>query len=230
MVTARPPRVLVTAGPTQEPLDPVRFISNRSTGQMGYAVARAATDRGYAVTLISGPTALTPPPVHRYIPVHTARQMLAALRREFRRCDWLFMTAAVADFRPRTMRRAKLSSRRLPASFSLPFMRNPDLLASVTRAKGRRLVVGWALETGPLVAATRAKQRAKRLDLVVANRATRSGQPFGRQAVRVLLLDRAGRVTRLPSLSKEQLAGILLDKVETLWYRGATVGPIAACC
>ena len=182
------------------------------------------------MTLISGPVALTPPPVQRFIPVETARQMLVALKREFRRCDWLFMTAAVADFRPQVVRRAKLQKKRLPATFTLTLMRNPDLLASVTRMKGRRLAIGWALETDAPMPAARAKLLAKRLDVIVTQRATRQGHPFGAGSVRASLLDRQGHITRFPSLRKEEFAGILLDKAETLWYRGATVNAATVCC
>ena len=216
-------RVLVTAGPTQEPLDPVRFLSNRSTGYLGYAIARVAAARGHQVTLITGPTALTPPRVHRLIRVVTARQMLAALQRAFPRCDGLFMTAAVADFRPRAVWQAKLKTSAVPATLRLTLVRNPDLLATVTRRKGRRIVVGWTLDTHRLLPAARAKLMAKRLDLVVANRLTPSRPPFGPRPVRTVLLDRAGATIRLPSLTKARLAAVLLDKVEALWYRGANV-------
>ena len=226
----RRPRILITAGPTHEPLDPIRFLSNHSTGYLGYAIARAAAARGYSTTLITGPTALELPPVHRCFAVVTAREMLTALRREFPRCDWLFMTAAVADFRPAQPRRSKLKKVRLPARFRLTLVRNPDLLAQVTRAKGHRLVVGWALETGRLAAAGREKLRAKRLDLLVANRAARDGTPFGPRPVRTLLMDRTGRAVALPSMPKEVLAGILLDKVEALWYGGANVNTAVQCC
>ena len=223
-------RVLVTAGPTQEALDPVRFLSNRSTGYLGYAIARQAARRGHHVTLITGPTALQPPAVHRVVAVVTARQMLAALRREFPRCDWLFMTAAVADFRPRVMRRAKLKTSTAPSALQLTLVRNPDLLATVTRRKGRRLVVGWTLETGRLLAAARAKRAAKRMDLVVGHQLTRASAPFGPYSMRTVLVDRGGTVTRLPSLRKERLAAILLDKANALWYRGANVNTASRCC
>lgn len=224
------PRVLITAGPTQEPLDPVRFISNRSTGVMGYAVARAAAASGYRTTLIAGPTALEPPAVDRCIRVMTARQMLTALRREFPRCDWLFMTAAIADFRPQRVHRCKLKTATLPARVSVTFIRNPDLLATVTRTKRHQLIVAWSVETGPLEEAGRAKLLAKRADLLVANHISRRRAPFGAQPVRTLLLERTGRVTRLPSMPKEQLAAVLLDKVEALWYGGANVNMAAQCC
>ena len=224
------PRVLVTAGPTQEPLDPVRFLSNHSTGYLGYAIARQAARRGHRVTLITGPTMLPPPAVHHMIAVVTTRQMLGALRREFPRCDWLFMTAAVADFRPRLVHRGKLKKDTAPSVLRLTLVRNPDLLSTVTRRKGRRLVVGWTLETGRLLAAARAKRAAKRMDLVVGHQLTRASAPFGPRPMRAVLVDREGTVTRLPSLRKERLAAILLDKAQALWYRGANVDTASRCC
>ena len=224
------PRVLVTAGPTHEPFDPIRFLSNRSTGALGYAIASAAATRGYRTTLIAGPTTLEPPPVHRCIRTGTARQMLTALRREFPRCDWLFMTAAVADFRPQRVHRRKLKRTALPARFQVAFVRNPDLLATVARTKHHQLIVAWALETERLAAAGRAKVLAKRADLLVANHAGPRGGPFGARPVRALLVDRSGRATRLPSMTKEFLAGVLLDKVAALWYGDANVSMAAQCC
>lgn len=225
----RPLRVLITAGPTQEALDPVRFLSNRSTGSLGYAIARGALRRGHQVTLITGPTSRPPPACH-VIRVMTARQMLSALRRVFPRCDWLFMTAAVADFRPRDVRRAKLKTAAAPSTLRLTLVRNPDLLATVTRRKGRRLVVGWALETERVLASAKAKLAAKRMDLVVGQRLTPGPGPFGVRPVRTILVDREGTVTRLPSLRKERLAAILLDKAKALWYRGANVNTASRCC
>lgn len=183
----RPLRVLVTAGPTVEPVDAVRVLSNRSTGAMGYAVAAAAVARGHRVTLVSGPTALPAPCGARLVRVQTARQMLAVCRKAFARADALVMAAAVSDHRP--ARPARFKRRKGPRRMSLALLRNPDVLATLAARKGKRAVVGFALENDLSLAAARAKMRRKRCDAVVVNALSAMGSA---RTYRGALLSRDG--------------------------------------
>lgn len=198
-------RVLVTAGPTREFIDPVRFISNPSTGRMGFEVARAARDAGHEVTLVAGPVALATPKGVRRIDVVSARDMLAAVERE--RFDCIVATAAVADWRPARCAAKKLKKREMAGVLRL--VRNPDILKSVAgrfRGKGRPLMIGFAAETGEPVAEAIRKCREKRLDLVVANDVTEEGCGFGTATNRVAFIFPDGRVERLPLLTKRSVA------------------------
>ncbi len=161
-------RVLITAGPTEEPIDPVRFIGNRSSGKMGYAIAAAAAQAGAEVVLVSGPTALDTPPSVRRIDVRTAADMLAAVEAEADAADIFIATAAVADYAPRTTaaQKIKKSTDRL----TLELVRNPDILATLAARKPRPFCVGFAAETENVIANARAKLKAKTLDLICANR------------------------------------------------------------
>jgi phosphopantothenoylcysteine decarboxylase/phosphopantothenate--cysteine ligase len=202
-------RVLVSAGPTQEPLDPIRFLSNRSSGKMGHAVARVAARRGAEVTLVTGPTALPPPPGVRVLRIETASEMARALTAEFPRASVLVMSAAVADYRPR-----RALSRKLKKSIhglTLELERNADILTGLARRKGRRIVVGFAAETHDVVAEARRKLREKHLDLIVANDVTAPGAAVGGDTNVVHLLDTADLDEPLPQLPKEEVASRILD-------------------
>ncbi len=161
-------RVLITAGPTEEPIDPVRFIGNRSSGKMGYAIAAAATQAGAEVVLVSGPTALATPPGVRRIDVRTAADMLAAVEAEAGTADIFIATAAVADYAPRTTAAQKI--RKSADRLTLELVRNPDILATLAAHKPRPFCVGFAAETENVIANARAKLKAKTLDLICANR------------------------------------------------------------
>jgi phosphopantothenoylcysteine decarboxylase/phosphopantothenate--cysteine ligase len=204
-------RVLVTAGPTEEPLDPVRYLSNRSSGKMGYALARAARRRGAEVTLVSGPTDLAAPSGIEVVRVASARDMARAVGDAFNAATVVIMCAAVADYRPRQALGRKLKKR--AASLTLELERNPDILASLAPRKGRRLLVGFAAETHDLAAEARRKLRAKRLDLIVANDVTTPGAGFGSDANQVRLLDAGGGDAELPLLPKAEVAERILDWV-----------------
>src|SRR5581483_347883 len=182
-------RIVVSAGPTQEPLDPVRYLTNRSSGKMGYALARVARRRGADVTLVTGPTALPPPPGVRAVPVETAREMARAVEAAFADATVLVMCAAVADYRPRRPLDRKLKKR--AAELTVELERNPDILAGLARRKGRRIVVGFAAETHDVAAEARRKLAAKRLDLIVANDVTAPGAAFGGDTNVVRLIDAA---------------------------------------
>ena len=202
-------RVLISAGPTQEPIDPVRYVSNRSSGRMGYALARVAQRRGAEVTLVTGPCELPPPPAVRVVRVTTAAEMAEALRREFRRATVLVMAAAVADYRPSRPAARKIKKRERTATIALA--RTEDIVTGLARRKGRRLVVGFAAETHDVVEAARGKLRAKQLDLVVANDVTQPGAGFGTDTNLVRLLGADGTDEQLPLLPKAEVAGRILD-------------------
>ena len=193
-------------------LDPIRFITNLSTGGMGYAIAREARRRGLKVTLISGPTSLVPPKGVRWIPIVTVGELEKALRRHFFRHDVLIMTAAVGDFIP--VRRAL---KKIPRQkrWTVVFRSSPDLVRDLAARKGRRIVIGFSLETGNWIQRSQKKRMAKRLDGIVANYFSPRHNPFGKRGVHAALID--ARQTRLLRLrSKSGFAKHLLDWVNTL--------------
>ncbi len=202
-------KIVVTAGPSREPLDPVRFISNRSSGKMGYALARAAARRGAQVVLVSGPTALAPPEGVRTVPVVTAEEMRAAVLAEFDSATAVFMAAAVADYRPRSTAGNKM--KRGGDAIRLDFVPNPDIVAELGARKRQQIVVGFAAETESLVENARAKLHRKNLDLLVANDVTREDSGFDVDTNAVTLLDRDGTVTPLPVMSKDAVADRIHD-------------------
>ncbi len=210
--TARPEsparrRVLVTAGPTREHLDPVRYLTNESSGRMGFELAAAAARAGDRVTLVAGPVNLPTPRGVERIDVVSARAMLAAARRAFRRADVLFMCAAVADWRPLRKRSGKWRKEKEKKEVaSVELVRNPDILATLARRKGARLVVGFALETGQGEARARAKLRRKNADYVVLNDERALGAT--RTSVTILGRDRSRR--RLQGRTKRAVAEILV--------------------
>ncbi len=202
-------RVIVTAGGTQEPIDPVRHISNRSSGKTGYALAQAARDRGAKVTLISAPTALSGPAGVETIRVQTALHMREAVLGEVLGADVLIMAAAVADYRPATASRGKLKKED-SRQISLKLVRNPDILSEV---KGTLVKVGFAAESENLIQNAAAKLKEKNLDLIVANDITAADSGFDVDANKVVLIDRAGRKEDLPLLPKSEVAHKILDNV-----------------
>ncbi|MFQ6016198.1 MAG: bifunctional phosphopantothenoylcysteine decarboxylase/phosphopantothenate--cysteine ligase CoaBC [Anaerolineae bacterium] len=211
--------VVVTAGGTQEPLDPVRFLGNRSSGKMGYALAEAARDRGADVTLISGPTALPPPLGVKLVSVGAAREMCDAVLAAVPEAEVLIMAAAVADFRPEGWREQKI--KKTGKKLTLKLVPTPDILAEVARwqrssaAAGRSplVSVGFAAETENLLANAKEKLVAKELDLVVANPVPQS---FAADKSQVTIIVRTGAVTELPLLPKSQVAKHVLDVVVDL--------------
>lgn len=204
-------RILVTAGPTREPLDPVRFISNRSTGRMGYAVARAAAKRGHEVRLVSGPVTLAVPRGAEVLRVVTAADMAAAVQQGVGWCDALVMAAAVADWRPASVSVHKLKKRDMSPVLRLE--RTADILAGVRSAKGNRVFVGFAAETEDLLAEARRKLEAKGLDLIVANDVSRPDSGFEVDTNRVVLVAPGGDEA-LPLLSKDEVADRIVGWIE----------------
>ena len=214
-------RVLIASGPTREPIDPVRFLSNYSTGYLGQCLAAEALRRGHQVRVVSGPTSFPLPEGARVAWVEQAQQMRQALRRELAWADALIMAAAVCDFRPVIRRATKL---RRAEGLRLALKATPDILASLPPPQAGQVRVGFALETGQaagLLARAQAKLKAKRLDLIVGEHMN-GRSPFGERPVHAALIDRAGGITRLGRLSKPRLAHAILDEVERLWYGGVT--------
>lgn len=207
-------RALVTAGPTREPLDPVRFISNRSTGLMGYAVACALVERGAGVILVSGPTVLPCPAGAELVPVETARQMYAAVMERFAECDLVIKAAAVADYRPAAAAEQKLKKE--ASRTMLELQPNPDILEELGRRKDKRVLVGFAMETERAGEHARKKLQRKSLDLIVLNDLTVPGAGFASLTNQVCIINREGQAEALPMMSKELLAHRILDRVRPL--------------
>jgi len=208
-------RVLVTAGPTREALDPVRFLSNHSSGRMGYALARAAAEQGATVTLVSGPVSLLPPAGVEVVRVTAAQEMLEAILQRFDEADVVFKAAAVADYRP-----AEVSGQKIKkgGEMSLRLLKNPDILAELGRRKKQQLLVGFAAETESVGTYAKAKLDAKNLDLIVANDLTMEGAGFDVDTNIVQLIFRDGSQKALPLLPKLEVARVILEEVRQKYF------------
>ena len=208
-------RVLVTGGPTQEPLDPVRFITNRSSGKMGYALAKGAKRRGAEVILVTGPTSL---PVPRsdieVVPVRTAEEMRKAVLDRLEGCTVLVKAAAVSDYRPKAVGGQKL--KKSESSYSLELERTMDILAEIGERKGNRVLVGFAAETENLIANAQKKLAGKNLDFIVLNDVTKPGAGFGVDTNQVKILYATGEMKELTLMSKEKVADLILDDIVRL--------------
>ena len=208
-------RILVSAGPTHEPIDPVRFISNRSSGKMGYAIAEAAQARGAQVVLVTGPTALPIPRGVEVVSVATAEEMTTALSTRLAWSTVVIMAAAVADFRPKYPVSQKISKQKR-TDHTLDLERTTDILASLSAQRTTQLMVGFAAETNDLIAHAKDKLTAKGLDLIVANDVTTVGAGFGSDQNAATLIDRQGGMTELPLMPKRALADAILSRAEEL--------------
>ena len=206
--------VLVTAGPTVEDVDPVRFVSNRSSGRMGYRIAEAARDRGARVVLVSGPTSLAPPGGMEVVVVRSAEEMRSAVEERVAAATVVIAAAAVSDYRPASTARSKL--KKAEGALTLELVRTPDILAGLGAAKGERTLVGFAAETEDLVANARKKLQGKNLDLVVANDVSAPGAGFGGEMNAAVLLRRDGGRVDVPLVAKRELAERILDEVRAL--------------
>jgi phosphopantothenoylcysteine decarboxylase/phosphopantothenate--cysteine ligase len=202
--------IVITAGPTREPIDPVRYISNRSSGKMGYRLALAALRRGARVTLISGPTALTPPPSVTFVPVQTAEEMREAVLQHLPGATIVVKAAAVADYRVRRPSETKIKGKR---DLTLELTPNPDILAEVAAGRTGAFVVGFAAETHDVAANARAKLEAKGIDLLVANDVSQAGIGFDAEDNEVMLIDRWGGTRALPRMSKGAVADAILSEI-----------------
>jgi phosphopantothenoylcysteine decarboxylase / phosphopantothenate---cysteine ligase len=210
-------RIVVTAGPTWEPIDAVRFIGNRSTGRMGFAVAREAFGRGADVTLVVGPGTVAPPEGPRLVPVATAEEMRMAVLEAAEDADAVIMAAAVADFRPREAAPGKLKKEEGPPRLEL--VHTPDILAELGEVRGDRALIGFAAETEDVQAAGRAKLVAKGLDLLVANEVGREGTGFGAESNHAAILSRTGDDEPLREWTKAELAAAVCDRLSKLLSR-----------
>lgn len=208
-------RVLVSAGPTREPLDPVRYLTNRSSGRMGYAVAAAAWRRGAEVTLVSGPTSLVTPRGVTRVDVDTAAEMKEALQSRTAASELVVMVAAVADYRPASIAAAKIK-KKAGAGLTLVLEENDDILAGLAKVAGSRVLVGFAAETDDVVGHAREKLVRKGLDLVVANDVTRPGAGFETETNAAVLVDRDGGQEETGMITKDQLADRILDRAIAL--------------
>ena len=211
--------VLVSAGPTQEPIDPVRFLSNRSSGKMGYAIAEAARDRGAEVILVSGPSSLNSPPGVTTIRVNTAAEMAEALRRNFQTCTVFIMAAAVADFRPKAEAEQKIKKQG-KAEMVLELESTTDILAMLSAQRTSQVVVGFAAETEQVLSHAQEKLKAKGLDLIVANDVTQEGGGFGSDDNAAVILSATGKRRDLGLMPKRRMADEILTAVRELCLDG----------
>jgi phosphopantothenoylcysteine decarboxylase / phosphopantothenate---cysteine ligase len=209
--------VLVTAGPTVEDIDPVRFLSNRSSGRMGYHLAESARDRGAHVILVSGPTHLPAPRDVELVAVRSAQEMAEAVTARATKATIVAMAAAVADYRPR--RKADQKIKKTGGDLSLDLVPTSDILAGLGATKGKRFIVGFAAETERLLENARKKRATKRMDLIVANQVGRPGVGFDVETNAAVLIDAAGGEVAVPKVSKRELADRIWDRVAAL--RGA---------
>ncbi|MFC1869891.1 bifunctional phosphopantothenoylcysteine decarboxylase/phosphopantothenate--cysteine ligase CoaBC [Chloroflexota bacterium] len=207
-------RIVVTAGGTREPIDPVRHIGNRSSGKMGYALAEAARDRGATVVLVTTPTSLPHPAGMDVIPVNTAAEMKKVVEKAVKQTDALIMAAAVADYQPKAVAKSKI--KKDSTTMTLELVRTPDILAEVT---GKFIKVGFAAESENMAANARQKLEKKHLDLIVANDITAPESGFGTDTNKVTIIDRNGKAENLPLLSKREVADKILDRVVELLAR-----------
>lgn len=201
-------RMVVTAGGTQEPIDPARHIGNPSSGKMGYAIALAARDRGAKVILIIAPTSLPDPAGMEVIQIRTAAEMKASVAKAVAKADALIMAAAVADYQPKTVAKTKIKKE--SPSLTLELVRTPDI---ITEVKGNFLRVGFAAESEDIVANAKKKLQKKNLDLIVANDITDKESGFGVDTNKVTLISRDGKAEKLPLMSKREVADKILDRV-----------------
>ncbi|MBW6463274.1 MAG: bifunctional phosphopantothenoylcysteine decarboxylase/phosphopantothenate--cysteine ligase CoaBC [Bacillota bacterium] len=204
-------KALVTAGPTREPFDPVRYLSNPSTGLMGYALARALSERGAEVTLVSGPTHLNVPAGVKLISITTADEMYKSVTELYPETDLVVKTAAVSDFRPLKSSGEKIKKNE--AALTLELAPNPDILLELGQKKKNQVLVGFAAETGNAVEKARGKLSDKNLDLIVVNDLNEQGAGFAVKTNRVSVIDREGTVEQLPLMDKDELAHQILDRI-----------------
>ena len=206
-------KVMVTAAGTREPIDPVRFVGNRSSGKMGYSIARQALLRGADVTLITGPSALTPPPYAKVIRVETTKQMLEACLSVYPDTDIVIKAAAVADFKPRSVADQKIKKIHPEDGMTIVMDQNPDILKTLGGMKKQQFLVGFAAETQNLLENAANKVKKKNLDMIVANDVSLKGAGFNTDTNIIKFLYPDGQVEALEILSKDEVASILLDRV-----------------
>ena len=212
-------RVLVTAGPTHEPVDAVRYLGNRSSGRMGFAVAIEAARRGAQVTLVTGPVALADPPGIEVVRVETSDEMAREVLARFDRAEIVVMAAAVADFRPEHVVKGKIKKDAAPAQIEV--RRTTDILGTLGKQKERQVLVGFAAETEDLEGEARRKLSEKNLDLIVANEVGRPGTGFGEETNRAAILGRGGDDEPPRLWTKPELASAIVDRASALLHGSA---------
>jgi len=211
-------RVLVTAGPTQESLDPARYLTNPSTGKMGFAIARALKRRSADVTLVTGPTAVSMPEGVKCVKVKTAEQMALEVNTCFEDMDIIIKSAAVADYRPKEVSSEKIKKE--GSGIVLDLEKTSDILSELGKKKGKRILVGFAAETENLLANATEKLKKKNLDMIVANDVSRSDVGFGAEDNQVTLILRDGTSESLPKMGKDEVADVLLNRILSLKSSG----------
>ncbi|GBD95657.1 MAG TPA: bifunctional phosphopantothenoylcysteine decarboxylase/phosphopantothenate--cysteine ligase CoaBC [Nitrospirae bacterium] len=202
--------ILVTAGPTIEPIDPVRFISNRSSGKMGYAIAQAALRRGADVTLISGPSSLKPPQGASFIAIEKASEMEAVVFKHLKKATSVIMAAAVSDYFPSDTAKVKLKK---TDAMALNLKKNSDILLKLGKQKGRRILIGFAAESGKDIRSAKNKLKEKNLDLIVLNDISQQGAGFDVDTNVVTLINKKGEITGYPIMKKIEVANVILDRM-----------------
>lgn len=207
-------KILVTAGPTEEPLDPVRFITNLSSGKMGYALASVAQKRGARVTLITGPTNLPLPSAEKTIQIRTAGEMFKSVLSEYRKADVIIKAAAVADYRPKKVAAEKI--KKSGKTITVELEKNPDIIAEVGKNKGKRILVGFAMETQNLLSNAREKLEKKNMDFIVANNLRKKGAGFRTNTNIITIIDREGIAESFKKMTKTEAAGAILDRVKKM--------------
>ncbi len=206
--------ILITAGPTQEPFDPVRHITNLSSGKMGYALATVAKRRGAHVSLVSGPTTLAIPKVQKLIQVRSARQMHKAVIENYKKAKIIIKAAAVADYRPKECSKEKI--KKTGKQMTIMLEKNPDIIEEIGKNKGSRILVGFAMETQNLLANAKEKLKAKNMDLIIANNLCQEGAGFQTDTNVITIIDKKGKTENLSRMTKMEAADKILDRVKVL--------------
>lgn len=209
-------KIVITAGPTIEPLDPVRYMTNHSSGKMGYSIAKEAVDRGADVVLISGPTSLEVPKGVELVRVKTTEDMLYAVARFFDSCDVLIKSAAPVDYRPETVSNTKIKKTKDSNDLVIKYVKNPDIAAHFGKIKKNQIMVGFAAETDNLLEYAKEKLKEKNFDFIVANDVSKEGAGFNVDTNIVSIIDKNGEVNNYPIMNKSQVARLILDKVKYL--------------
>lgn len=208
-------KIMITAGPTVESIDPVRYITNRSTGKMGYAIAKEAADRGAEVTLVSGPTNIAPPSnIKKLIKTQSAEDMYNAIIENFDDNQVIIKSAAVADYKPKTYSNKKIKKN--DDDLIIKLDRNKDIAYELGKIKKDKILVGFAAETNDLIENAKGKVQKKNLDFIVANDLTEEGAGFGTDTNIVKIIDREGNINKYPQMKKGEVANVILDKVKSL--------------
>lgn len=207
--------IIVTAGPTIESIDPMRYITNRSTGKMGYSIAKEAIERGADVTLITGPTNLTPPQnLKKLVKIESAKDMYEAVLENLDENDVVIKSAAVADYKPKNYSNKKI--KKSDDDLAIELDRNKDIAQEIGKIKNNKILVGFAAETNDLIENASLKIKKKNIDFIVANDLTKEGAGFGVDTNIVKIIDKEGNITEYPKMKKEEVANIILDKIKEL--------------